>query len=72
MNAKKITEKKIVAGVLAGFAYSFGLKTWLVRAAYILLGVFTGLVPAVVIYAILAVMMPQWDKTPENYSEVCE
>jgi len=52
------TDTKI-AGVLGGISDYFELDSTLVRVAFVLLDVFTGFVPGIVFYVIVAIIMPQ-------------
>jgi len=53
----KGSDKKI-SGVLSGVAEYFNLDATLIRLIFILLAVFTGFFPAVLVYLIAALIMP--------------
>jgi phage shock protein PspC (stress-responsive transcriptional regulator) len=57
---KKLTKgsDKKIAGVLSGVAEYFNLDPTLVRVGFMVLAVFTGVFPALVIYVIAALIMP--------------
>jgi phage shock protein PspC (stress-responsive transcriptional regulator) len=59
----RIKPKRILGGVCAGFAYWFGLPTWLVRV----LAIFTGI--PILAYIILWIFMPATDELPSDYDE---
>ncbi|MBT8402075.1 MAG: PspC domain-containing protein [Rhodothermia bacterium] len=50
---------KMVAGVCGGIADYFGLDSTLVRVGYVLLSLLSAAFPGLIVYLILAVMMPQ-------------
>lgn len=52
------SKNKKVAGVLGGIANYMDIDPTVVRVAYILLTFFTGLVPGIVAYFIMALVMP--------------
>ena len=56
----------MAAGVLSGLGHFFGLDPTWMRIAYAVATIFTGIIPGVVVYAILAFVMP--DYAPENSS----
>jgi len=56
-----------LGGVCSGLAYSFELPTALVRGLF-LVGLFVGSF-TFWLYIILWVIMPEWDKTPEDYKD---
>lgn len=53
----KSKDKKI-AGVCGGIALYFGIDPTVVRVAYALLTVFTGFVPGIIAYVIMAIIIP--------------
>lgn len=61
MNEKKLmrSSNKMLAGVCAGIAEYFNIDPTLVRAAYAILSVFSAGFPGLLLYIILAVIMPQ-------------
>ncbi len=50
---------KMIAGVCGGIADYFGLDSTLVRVGYVLLSLLSAAFPGLIVYLILAVMMPQ-------------
>jgi phage shock protein PspC (stress-responsive transcriptional regulator) len=57
------SKNKIISGVCGGIARSMGYEAVWVRLAYALITIMTGGVFGLVIYAILAVVMPEEDQT---------
>lgn len=59
-NPKKLTKgsDKKLAGVLSGVAEYFNLDPTLVRVGFMVVAVFTGFFPAVLVYLIAALIMP--------------
>ena len=55
----KSTHNKMVAGVCAGLAEHFDMDPTLVRIGYVLLSLFTAAFPGLLLYFILAVIMPE-------------
>lgn len=51
-------DEKMVAGVCGGLAEYFDVDPTIVRVAYALLTLVSGVFPGVVLYAVLAVVMP--------------
>lgn len=72
-NYKRMTQNKMLSGVLSGLAYSFGFKTWIVRLVF-MLAVFTAItLPFLVLVYVLAVFFaPVYEQDPEDYKQVCE
>lgn len=61
MSSGKLTKSaydKKLAGVCGGLAEYFDLDPTLVRAGYVILSVFSAAFPGVILYIILAVIMP--------------
>lgn len=48
-----------IAGVCGGLAEYFGLDSTLVRVGYVLLSIFSGTFPGILVYIILWVLIPQ-------------
>jgi phage shock protein C len=63
----RATEKKLVAGVLAGFADYFDQDPTLFRLAAILFLLVTGVVPAVLFYLVAWVIIPAKRISPVDY-----
>lgn len=59
---RRSTEDRIVLGVCGGIAVYFNTDPVLIRAVYVLLTIFTGLVPGVISYVALAIIMPEEGK----------
>lgn len=60
-------ENKVFLGVLGGFAEYFEVDPALVRVFWILLTVFTGFVPGILSYFLMALVIPY--STPEQRKE---
>lgn len=61
MNEKKLmrSTNKMFTGVCAGIAEYFDIDPTIVRAVYAVFSLFSGCVPGVILYAVLALVMPQ-------------
>lgn len=58
-------------GVCAGIAYSLGIQTWMVRLLFVVLYLY--FTTAIIIpYFIIALLLPEWNDTPEDYTDICE
>lgn len=55
----KSTKDKKIEGVCGGLADYFNLDSTLVRVAFAALVLFTGVFPGVILYVVLAVIMPK-------------
>lgn len=55
----KSTNNKILSGVCAGFADFIGIDPTIVRVIYALVSFFTGGFPGVIIYIMLAIIIPE-------------
>lgn len=53
------SEQKILAGVLGGVGEYFDIDPVLPRLAYILVTVFTGVVPGALVYVLAAIIVPK-------------
>jgi len=53
------TDKKVLAGVLAGIADYLNYDPTIVRLVFVLLVLVTGIIPGVLIYIIAALVMPK-------------
>ncbi len=51
---------KVIAGVCGGLAEYFGLDPTLVRVGYVLLSVLSVGFPGIIVYIILALVMPRY------------
>jgi len=60
MNKKlyKSKDNKVLAGVLGGFGEYFGIDPVIFRLAYLLVIIFSAVVPGVVVYIIAALIIP--------------
>lgn len=58
---KRLTKSsnKQLAGVCAGIAEYFGWEVTLTRILYVVLSIFTGSFPGIILYIILMVIMPE-------------
>lgn len=55
------TTNRVLAGVCGGIAEAYGSDPTAVRLATLVIGLFTGIVPMVVLYVIAAVLIPDRD-----------
>ena len=55
---KRSSSNKMLAGVCGGIAEYFSLDPTLVRIAYVLISVFAAGFPGLLVYGILAIVMP--------------
>ena len=55
----KSTNNKMLSGVCAGFADFIGIDPTIVRVSYALVSFFTGGFPGVIIYIMLAIIIPE-------------
>ncbi len=62
----KSQTNKQVSGVLAGIAEYFDIDPTVIRIAYVLLTVFTGIFPGILAYIILAIITPAENKEKKN------
>lgn len=51
-------ENKVFAGILGGFGDYFGVDPALLRAAFLLVAVFTGFLPGIVAYILMTLVVP--------------
>lgn len=68
---KKLTRSgtdRIIAGVFGGLATYFRIPANLLRILYVIITIFTGFVPGVIIYIILMVIMPADPQRPDLLS----
>ena len=56
------TQNKMISGVCAGIAEYFEFDPTLVRIAYVLLSIFSAGFPGLLLYIILAIVMPVQDE----------
>lgn len=56
---------KMVSGVCAGIAGYFNIDSTLVRVIYAVLSVFTAFIPCLILYVVLAIVIPQ-EPMPEG------
>lgn len=62
---RRIKPKGWVGGVCAGFGYWLGIPAWLVRLIWALLVLVFGF--GILLYVLLWIFMPAWDRVPEDY-----
>ena len=62
----RITERKLVGGVCAGFAYKFGIPLWISRVLWVLL-MFPLSGTPILAYYILWGFMPKANEFPEDF-----
>lgn len=55
----KSETNKVFAGVMGGLGDYFNIDPVLIRVAYILLDVITGVVPGIIAYFIMAIIVPK-------------
>ena len=65
---KSETDKKL-EGVCAGIAEYMDLDPTLIRLIYVVLTMFTGVIPGVIAYVILAVIVPKESEVKNNGKE---
>lgn len=58
-----------IFGVCGGIAYYMQVQAWILRVL-ILLFTFAG-GSGILMYILCALLMPKWDKDPEDYDSVC-
>ncbi|MBN2765166.1 MAG: PspC domain-containing protein [Paludibacteraceae bacterium] len=58
----KRSQNKMISGVCAGIAEYFEFDPTLVRIAYVLLSIFSAGFPGLLLYIILAIVMPVQDE----------
>lgn len=58
-----------IAGVCGGFAYWLSIPTWIVRVVWILFTLAGG--AGIIIYFLLALLMPRWKEDPLDYKDIC-
>jgi len=63
----RITQRDILGGVCAGFAYWLGWPTWVVRALTVIVALLTGF--AILVYLVLWIFMPAASELPSDYDE---
>ena len=63
----RITQKRVLGGVCAGFAYWLGWPTWVVRVLTVAVILFTG--AGILIYIVLWIFMPAASELPSDYNK---
>jgi len=63
----RITQKRVLGGVCAGFAYWLGWPTWVVRVLTVIVVLFTA-VP-ILVYIVLWIFMPAASELPSDYED---
>ena len=64
------SEASWLGGVCAGVAYALGIPTWIVRIIWFLF-IVAGSGFGLVIYVLLWIFLPEWEKVPDDYKEIC-
>ncbi|MEY8294017.1 PspC domain-containing protein [Limosilactobacillus caviae] len=59
---------RMVAGVFGGIGKYFRIQPNILRILYVLLTIFTGFVPGIIIYLILVIIMPADSQNPDLLS----
>jgi len=54
----KSKENKVIAGVMGGLGEYFDIDPVLFRVVYMAFSVFTGIVPGIIAYILMAIVMP--------------
>ncbi|GEP18819.1 PspC domain-containing protein [Pediococcus argentinicus] len=52
------SNNRVIAGVLGGFAETYGIDSSLLRIGYSAISLFTGVLPGVILYIIAMIVMP--------------
>lgn len=58
----KNTDRKMISGVLAGFSDYLGIDVTILRIGYVLLSLIMEAFPGIILYIILAIVMPDMDE----------
>lgn len=53
---------RMVAGVLGGFGEYFNVDPTILRLAFAFVGIVTGILPAVILYVLAAIIIPEEEK----------
>ncbi|HBT19727.1 MAG TPA: hypothetical protein DEA52_06685 [Clostridiaceae bacterium] len=64
----KDPNRKMISGVLAGFSDYLGIDVTLLRIAYVLLSITTDAFPGLILYIVLAILMPEKRTEEPRYS----
>jgi len=62
-------ENKIIFGVMGGFGEYFYIDPVLLRALYVMLCIFTAVVPGILAYILMALLIPKKSETIHTNSE---
>lgn len=65
---KKLTRSgsdKMITGVFGGIGQYFRIQPNILRILYVILTIFTGFVPGIIIYVILTIIMPADPQNPD-------
>lgn len=57
-----------IGGVASGLAYKLGIKTWIIRLLWFVSVWYYG--AGFIIYLLLWIFVPEWDKDPEDYNNI--
>ena len=71
---KRLTrsKQKIISGVCGGFADYFAIDAVFVRAIFVIVTMFTGVLPGVLCYIILALIIPEPGKKSVVEAEIID
>jgi phage shock protein C len=58
----KNRDRRMLSGVLAGFSDYLGIDVTILRIGFVIVAIFTEIFPLLILYVILAVLMPDCDK----------
>jgi phage shock protein C len=65
----KNRDRRMLSGVLAGFSDYLGIDVTILRIGFVIVAIFTELFPLLILYVILAVLMPDCDRVYGNESQ---
>ena len=68
----KSASDRVIAGVLGGFAQYLHFKPNVIRVVYLIFTALTSLVPGIVIYLMLAVLMPDDPHKPNQWRSLMD
>ena len=55
----KSRENKVFCGVIGGLGEYFGVDSVILRVGYVLLSIFTGIVPGLIAYFVICLVVPK-------------
>ncbi len=59
MKKLHLSKNKMVAGVCAGMAEYLGIDPTVIRLIWVIIGVFTGVIPALIAYVLVWLFIPE-------------